>query len=97
MSDSKDQIENVKFKLNGTSKLLGEYSGYNLITKKTIGDHMTLYTYMVRYDRQPLRFSLIFYKPSNEWSLLNFSFDDNLSEELKEAALVYRLKENIDN
>ena len=96
ISDSKDQVENVKFKLNGTLKLLGEYAGYNLITKKTVENHLTLYTYMVRYDRQPLRFSLLFYKASNEWKLLNFSYDDKLSEELQDASKASRLKQNLE-
>jgi len=96
MKDSKDQIDNVKFKLNGTLKLLGEYTGHNLITKKTIGDHLSLYTYMIRYDRQALRFSMQFYKPSNDWRLLNFSYDDNLDDELTEASKAYRLKENLE-
>jgi hypothetical protein len=95
MDESKDQIENVKFRLNGTIKLLGKYEGYNLITKKTVGEYLMLYTFMVRYDRQPLRFSLLFYKPSSEWKLYNFSYDDNFDEELKEAAKTYRLKENL--
>lgn len=97
VEESKDQIETVKFKLNGTLKLLGKYYGFDLVNKKTIGEHMALYTFMVRYDRQPLRFSLLFYKPSNEWTLYNFSYDDGFGEELKEAAKVYRLKENFDD
>ena len=97
MNDSKDQIENVKFKLNGTLKLLGEYTGHNPITKKTIGEHLSLYTYMIRYDRQALRFSMLFYKPSKEWRLLNFSYDDTLDEELTEASKAYRLKENLED
>ena len=92
----KTNIDNVKFKLNGTLKLIGGYAGHNLISKKTVGDHLTLYTYIIRYDRQPLRFSLLFYKPSNEWRLFNFSYDDSLDEELTEAAKVYRLKENLE-
>jgi hypothetical protein len=97
MNESKDQIENVKFKLNGTLKLLGDYVGYNLITKKTVGDHLSLYTFMVRYDRQPLRFSMLFYKPSDQWKLLNFSYDDSMDEELQEASKAYRLTENFEN
>ena len=96
MNDAKDQIDNVKFKLNGTLKQLGDYYGYNLITKKTIGEHLWLYNYIVRYDRQALRFSILFYKPNDQWRLMNFSYDDNIDDELKEAAKVHRLKENID-
>lgn len=97
MDNSKDQIESVKFKLNGTLKLLGDYQGYDLITKKSVGDHYSLYSFMVRYDRQPLRFSILFYKPNDQWRLMNFSYDDNLDDELEEAAKAYRLKENLDH
>jgi hypothetical protein len=94
MDGSKDQIDGVKLKLNSTLKLLGEYQGYNLITKKSVADHLSLYTFMVRYDRQPLRFSILFYKPNDQWRLMNFSYDDNLGNELEEAAKAFRLKEN---
>ncbi|MFZ6014038.1 MAG: hypothetical protein ACOYXT_27100 [Bacteroidota bacterium] len=93
--DSKDQIDNVKFKLNGTIKLLGEYFGYELITKKTFGQHISLYTFIVRYDRQPLRFTFLYYKPDSEWRFQNFSYDYNFPEELEESSKPYRLKENL--
>lgn len=96
MGDSKDEIESVKVKLNETIKLLGEYYGYNLITKKTLGDKLSLYTFLVRHDRQPLRLTLLFYNPNNQWRLQNFSYDYNMAEELEEAAKGFRLKENLD-
>lgn len=96
MSESKDQIENVKFKLNGTIKSIGDYHGFNLIAKRTIGDHLSFYTFLVRYERQPLRFNFLFYKANDQWAIYTFSFDDNLDEELKEAGRAYGLKENAD-
>ena len=96
MTESKDQIENIKFKLGSTLKLLGSYYGQNQITKKTLGEHLTLYTFLVRYDRQPLRFNFLFYKANDQWVILNFSYDDSIDEELKEATKAYRLKENAD-
>lgn len=97
MNDSKDQIENIKFKINSTVvKPMGDYFGYDLITKKTVGDKLTYYTYLLRYDRQPIRFNFLFYNPNGQWRLQNFSFDDNIKEELAEASKVYRLKENVD-
>ncbi|GHM98874.1 hypothetical protein WSM22_03640 [Cytophagales bacterium WSM2-2] len=96
MADTQDQIDNIKFKLNGTLKLLGEYKGFNPITKKTIGEHLSFHTFLVRYDRQPLRFNFLFYKASDQWAMYSFSYDDNLDEELKEAARAYKLKENLE-
>jgi hypothetical protein len=96
MDNAKDQIKEVKLKLNATLKQLGNYYGYNLITKKSLGDRYWLYTFMIRYDRQPVRFSLLLYKPNEEWRLMNFSFDDNMDDELSEAAKAHRLKENLE-
>jgi hypothetical protein len=95
MSDSKDEIASVKFKLNNTIKLLGDYYGSDLIAKKTIGDKMILCSYFIRYERQPLRFTLQFYNPNGQWRLQNFSYDDSFDDELKEASKIYRLKENL--
>lgn len=83
MSESTDQIENVKFKINSTLKLLGKYEGYDLISKKSAGGHLVLYTFMVRYNRQPLRYSILFYKASTGWMLYNFQYDDEFNDELK--------------
>lgn len=96
IGESNEQIENVKFKINSTVvKAMGEYFGYDLITKKTVGDKLTYYTYLLRYDRQPIRFNFLFYSPNGLWRLQNFSFDDSIKDDLVEASRAYRLKENL--
>lgn len=50
---------------------------------------------MIKYDRQPVRFQFIFYKPSDKWQLQDFRYDDDLDTELIEAANAYRLMENL--
>ena len=97
MDDSKDQIENVKFKIHNTVvKSMGDYFGYDLVTKKTVGDKLVFYSYVLKYDRQPIRFNFLFYNPNGTWRLQNFSFDDKIKDELEEGAKAYRLKENLD-
>jgi hypothetical protein len=97
MNDSKDQIENVKFKLNSTVvKSMGDYYGHELITKKTVGDKIIFYSYLIKYDMQPIRFKFLFYNPNGKWRLQTFSFDDKIKDELEEGAKVYRLKENLE-
>ena len=95
MNNSKDQIENVKFKINSTVvKAMGDYFGHDLITEKTVGDKLTYYTFLLRYDRQPIRFNFLFYSPSGngQWRLQNFSFDDKIPDELEEASkILYQL------
>jgi len=46
---------------------------------------------LLRYDRQPIRFTFEFYKPDKEWVLFAISFDATLDDEVEEAAKVYNL------
>ena len=91
---NKDGIENVKTQLTSFLGLVGNYYGYEKITEKRLGDTYKLVSYMIKYDRQPVRFTFIFYKPEDKWQLQNFQYDDNLDEELKESGKVFRLKKN---
>ncbi|GAA5040150.1 hypothetical protein GCM10011506_40310 [Marivirga lumbricoides] len=93
MGESKEQIQNLKSQLAGTVQLLGEYYGYELLAKKKI-NQLELHTYFIKYDRQPLRFSILFYKPNDKWQLQNFSFDDTLDSELEEALRINKLELN---
>jgi hypothetical protein len=50
-----------------------------------------LYSYLVKYDRQPLRFIFKFYKPNDKWVLYSYALDDSLDDEIQEAAKLYYL------
>lgn len=96
MAKSTEQIENVKYKLNSAVTLIGKYYGYDFLTKKTAGPNLIIYTFLVRYDRQPLRFNFAFYRANDQWVIFNYSFDDSVTEELKEATKISLLKENLE-
>ena len=93
---NKDGIENVKNQLVNAIELVGTFYGHEKITEKSIGHSYKLVSYMVKYDRQPIRFTFVFYKPQEKWQVQNFQFDDNLDDELEEAGKMYRLPENWD-
>ncbi|MBN2639494.1 MAG: hypothetical protein JXR65_10475 [Bacteroidales bacterium] len=61
---------------------LGNYYGYELIKKAKLGTCYVVYSYLVKYDRQPLRFVFLLYKPNNKWRFQSFNFDGNLGEEM---------------
>lgn len=94
MDRNKDGIENVKTQLTSFLGLVGDYYGYEKITEKSVGESYKLVSYMIKYDRQPVRFTFVFYKPKDRWQVQNFQYDDNLDDELEESGKVYRLKEN---
>lgn len=91
---NKDGVENVKTQLTSFLGLVGDYYGYEKIIEKSVGESYKLISYMVKYDRQPVRFTFVFYKPKDKWQVQNFQYDDNLDDELEESSKVYRLKEN---
>jgi len=86
-----EQIVNLKKDLKEAAGLLGEYSGYGLITTKKATDNYVYCSYLVRYNRQPLRFSFIYYKPKDKWILHKFTFDNDVEKELESAGTIYFL------
>ncbi len=87
-----DAINNVKTQLaRYNEELVGAYYGYEPVVTKQLGNSYVLHSYLVRFDRQPMRFTFQFYKPDNEWRLYSFSFDDNFDDEIEEAAKLYYL------
>jgi hypothetical protein len=88
----KDGIDNLKKEINGYSPdYMGKYYGYELITKKQFSQSLILYSYLIKYDRQPLRFVFKFYKPNDKWIVYSFNVDSNIDDELEQAAKLYYL------
>ncbi|HPR00968.1 MAG: hypothetical protein H6561_01365 [Lewinellaceae bacterium] len=88
---NQDAIENVKTQLAGIHDIVGDYYGHEFITKQSAGESFHLFSYLVKYDRQPVRFTFEFYKPKDQWTLFSFSFDESVNEELEEAAKLQNL------
>jgi hypothetical protein len=91
---TQEKVNLMSNNLNALVKQLGKYQFSLFINKKSVGP-LVLCSYMVIYDRQPIRFTFIFYKPKDKWILYNFEYDDQMVKELKEAAGVHRLYENM--
>ena len=89
----KDDIDKIIGTVNGfTESYMGKYYGYEIITTKKFSESFELYSYLVKYDRQPIRFIFKFYKPNDKWVLYAYSLDDSLDDEIQEAAKLYYLK-----
>jgi hypothetical protein len=81
MEERGEEILNLKYQLFETQKLMGEYLGFEKLHEQNLGQSLKELTYVVKYERQPLRFKFHFYKARNDWEILNFYYDDNFSEE----------------
>lgn len=61
---------------------LGKYYGFEKIAEKKTANSLIFYYYLVKYERQPIRFIIKFYKPDKEWLAYSFFYDDNLEEDI---------------
>lgn len=91
-----DGIEDVKRQLKKQTAQMGKYYGAELLTTRTAGPNVIMFTYLVRYDKQPLTFNIMYYKPDNKWQMQSFKYDSSISDELEEASKIGRLKENFE-
>lgn len=86
------QLSDLKSKLDSTRKIIGNFEGQELITQKHTSNSLVLFSYLVKHDKQPLRFTFIFYKPKTEWTLYKFKYDDQADSELEESGKIYFIK-----
>lgn len=74
-------IAHLKERFNTSRKLLGDYYGNEIIKIQNIGDSFTRYTYMLKYDRQPVKLEILLYRPNKTWMLYTMQFKDKLQED----------------
>ena len=86
MEKNTDGLESIKAKFSDILPLIGDYYGYDLIIEKSIGRNLKMQSYMLKYDRQPVRFTFILYNPNGKWQVQNLKWDLDISEELMESA-----------
>ena len=82
----KDELESIKIQFKDLPNLLGEFYGYELLITKQLGESYSIYMFLVKYERQPMRFQFEFYKPKDKWIMQGFSYDYDLDEDLEAAA-----------
>lgn len=80
-----ESIIDLKNKLKNLIELCGDYKGYELITEVALGQSLKSASYIIKYDRQPIRFLFSFYKPDDKWVVQDFSFDTDLDTDIESA------------
>ena len=75
-------------KIDTTRGLVGLYIGKELIVQRKASNSLVLYSYLVKHQNQPVRFTFMFYKPKNEWVIYRLYFDDQVDNELEESAKI---------
>ncbi|RVU01955.1 hypothetical protein EOD41_08360 [Mucilaginibacter limnophilus] len=80
------KLEDIVKTIDKERKNIGDYHGKELITQKKASGSLVLYSYLVKHDVQPVRFTFMFYKPKNDWIIYRFYFDGNVDSELQDSA-----------
>ena len=89
-----DEIRDMKNKLKTLLDRIGDYKGHELISERSTGQSVKIASYILKYDREPIRLILFFYKTSDTWRVQTYSFDESVGEELKDAVKSYSVSEN---
>jgi hypothetical protein len=88
----RNQVIYVKGKLDSVNLLWGKITGTTMIVEKDISKDLVLFSYLVKYENAPLRFTFIFYRPQDHWMLLKFNYDDSMINELEDSAKIFVIK-----
>lgn len=84
-----DAITSLKKMIKSYPTEMGKYHGHDLITKQKCTERFVLYSYMARYDRQPMKFVFEFYKPNDKWILFSFNSSPDVDDDVENAAKFY--------
>lgn len=87
------QITELKEKLTDITQKIGAFNGIEQITTKKTSPSLVFFSYLIKHDNQPLRFTFIFYKPKDQWVVYQFKFDDQVDAELEESGRIYFIKQ----
>ena len=85
-----DAVTNLKSQMEGlNADYVGEFYGYDLMVEKKVTDNFLHLSYMVKFERQPIRYTFQFYKPKDKWIIYSFKYDGNIANEIEEASKLY--------
>jgi hypothetical protein len=84
--------DDVKTKLKAVKNVYGEFTGVEKITQKSVGNSLVLISYLVKHEKQPIRFTFVYYKAKEHWSLYKFQLDEEALSELEDASKIFIIK-----
>ena len=85
---NQESVNSIKTQLSTLTPKLGSYYGYEPLTAQKTGTCYEYYTYLVKYERQPVRFHFAFYEVNGKWILQTFKYEDKIASNLEDSALI---------
>ena len=87
------EIEISKKKYLFNVSQAGVLHGYEKIMERSMGNCVKLVSYLLKYEKEPVRFTIIFYKPKDRWVIREFQFDAGLTDELMDSRKVQAMRQ----
>jgi hypothetical protein len=84
-------IEKLKDDFRKLTVSYGEYYGFEEIIQKQIGTNFKLFSFIIRYDLKPIRFTFLMYRAKDIWRVHQMNYDENFAMELVESSKQDRL------
>lgn len=81
-----DIVQKLKTDVVGIEKMLGSFRTFEKLQEIKVGTRFVYVSYLVLYDRQPLRMEFKFFRPGDDWVILGFFLDDKLDEDVAKSA-----------
>jgi len=80
-----DVMDNIIQQLSKKVDVMGDFIGQEQIRSRTLGSRIRIVSYLVYYERDPIRFTFVLYKNNEGWEISNFEFDTKFEKELEES------------
>src|SRR4051812_4722939 len=81
---SQSVVDTVGVRLERLAKGFGKFQGTDKVSTRHYGESIVEITYLVNYDKQPMRFKFQFYQPGTGWRLQNFMYESEFMDDLKD-------------
>ena len=79
IAERAEDVKMLKSKTKDAISVFGVVGGFELVTKKTVTERLMSYTYISLGKEFPLRWRFYFYKPQENWKLIDLRVDDRLA------------------
>ena len=78
-----DEMDDLIVKLEKEVKVMGKYLGHEQIRSRRLGQRFRIVSYLIYYQRDPIRFTFELYKNDRGWEISDFVFDTNFEAEIE--------------
>ncbi len=69
------------------------HGGHEKLMERILGNSLKLLIYIMKYENEAIRLSIVFYKPKDKWLVNGYEFDARLIEDFKDSVKVDQMNE----